>query len=578
MAKLVNTSINIGGEEIKQFYQFTLSQAIFSHHTFKLVCPAEALDGPKGTMFSKSKNYIGAIFKIRIETFDAAGGSQDLKFTGIVTQVDSSKFSGHTGDITISGYSPTVLMDNGPHCNAWEKKAVKNIVTDVMGHFPGGLLSPQINPVYGETLSYTVQYKETAWEFVSRLAATYGEWFFYNGDAVVVGPPKPKTASLVYGSNLSEFSMSLQVRPHNFEQVAYDYINNTVHNATPSGIPGKAGLNDMGNLLFSKSNECYPSSPKYFNNSFLTNKKQLDDITNIRSAAQSSNMVKATGSSTHFGVQLGNIISVSDNYGDHTVIDVIHYCDGQGNYKNDFIAIPSTIKIPPVTGYAEPQCETQTAVVKENHDPKGLGRVRVKFHWMKEGKLSPWLRVSSPHGGGDKGMFFIPEKGEEAIVGFEGNSPTKPYVDGTVYHGKAKTSFANAGNDVKALQTRSGNKVIMNDKDGSVHVQDSKGNEMMIDGAGNINVKSSETIVFNCGAAKIEMKKDGTININGKDITTTGTESIVANTKKRTVNATETYDLVGKKNSISGTTNDVKGVNHITGGDTKIDGGNVFIN
>ncbi len=513
MAKLVKTTIQIDGTEVKQFYQFSLSQGIFAHHVFKLVCPAEALDGPKAALFSKSKNFIGSTFKVKIENYEK--GAQPLMFTGLVTQVEATRFSGHVGDIIVSGFSPTIIMDNGPHCNTWEKKAIKNIASDVFSNFPPNLLSPQIQPVYGETMAYTVQYKETAWQFLNRIAATYGEWFYYNGENVILGTPKPKTAKLVFGSNLSNFSMALQLRPGNFQQISYDYVNNEVYSATPQNIEQKAGLNEMGKHVYAKSGEFFTASPKMYNNTFLTNKKQLEDITNIRAAAQSSNMVRFNGTSNHFGVQLGNTANISDNFGEFTVIDVSHHCDGQGNYSNDFIAIPSTIKVPPVTNYAEPFCETQTAVVTDNHDPKGLGRVRVRFHWMKPDQKTPWLRVSSPHGGGGKGMFFIPETGEEVIVGFEGNSPTKGYIDGTVYHGKANNTFSNAGNDVKALQTRSGNQVIMNDSDGSITIKDPSNNVVVLKGDGTIEINAPNKITLN--TKEIEMNAEISIRMQAGD-------------------------------------------------------------
>ena len=96
-------------------------------------------------------------------------------------------------------------------------------------------------------------------------------------------------------------------------------------------------------------------------------------------------------------------------------------------------------------------------------------------------------------------------------MGFEGNSPTKPFVIGTVYNGKAKTNFANSGNDVKVLQTRSGNMIVMNDHDGSMHLADAKGNDMKIDGSGNIAITSSESIVLTCGDSLIKMKKNGDV-------------------------------------------------------------------
>ena len=257
-------------------------------------------------------------------------------------------------------------------------------------------------------------------------------------------------------------------------------------------------------------------------------------------------------------------IFFEESFGDYIIIAVNHFCDGQGNYNNDFVAVPASIKVPPVNGITEPNSETQSAMVTDNHDPKGLGRIRVKFHWMNGAEKTPWIRVTSPHGGGGKGMFFIPEVGEEVIVGFEGDSAIKPYVIGTVYHGKANNTYSNAGNDVKALQTRSGNKIVMNDNNKSMYLSDGAGNDVMIDGAGNINVKSSKSIVLTCGDSKIEMKKDGTININGKNITNTATEKA----KMVSGQASFTAESGGNVANMDGVKSNVTGTS-----ETKIKGG-----
>ncbi|MFD3000325.1 type VI secretion system Vgr family protein [Pontibacter toksunensis] len=534
MAQFVVTGIDIEGKSIKQFSSLTLSQGIAEHHSFRLVCPTEAIDGTKGTIFHASKNMVGASITIQIA---AVGSPGTLQFAGLVTQVEAARFSGHTGDIIISGYSPTILMDDGPHCKTWEEKGIKDIAQDVLQPFPQNLLQPQLNPVYAEKIFYTAQYKETAWQFLKRLSATYGEWLYYNGEKLVLGSEKGKSISLVYGNNLSHFNMALQVKPASFQMLAYDYMNHEVYNGSPSSIAAKAGLNDLGKHALQKSESFYAAQPKQWYNQFLTSKKQLDDYANTRAAMQSSNMVRINGNSSHPGIQVGaticvggkNVFSQADeSFGEYTVLSVSHCCDGQGNYSNDFIAIPATIKMPPQNNCPEPYCETQSAMVTDNHDEKGLGRIRVKFHWMEGSEKSPWLRVTTPHAGGGKGMFLMPEVGEEVIVGFEGDSPTKPYVIGSVYHGKAKCSFGNGGNDVKALQSKSGNKVLMNDKDGSVQVSDSKGNDVMVDGNGNINITSSASIKLTCGSSSMELKSDGTITINGKGVSISGTESITA--------------------------------------------------
>jgi uncharacterized protein involved in type VI secretion and phage assembly len=216
--------------------------------------------------------------------------------------------------------------------------------------------------------------------------------------------------------------------------------------------------------------------------------------------------------------------------------------------------------MPPVNTRNVSHCETQSAMVTDNHDPKGLGRVRVKFHWMNGAEKTPWIRVTSPHGGGGKGMFFIPEIGEEVIIGFEGDSPVKPYVIGTVYHGKASNSFGNGGNDVKALQTRSGNKVVMNDADGSVLVEDKDGNSMLMDGKGNITLTSNDTVTINAKNLIKLVTEKVTIGVTGT------TNLIELFSKELNGDMTEKATIKGKDlmKIESETTTDVYSKNKVT--------------
>jgi uncharacterized protein involved in type VI secretion and phage assembly len=575
MSQFVGTEIDIEGTQIKQFSSFWLSQSIFEHHSFRLVCPAEALDGTSGEVFHSSKNLIGGTITVKIES---VGNKGALQFSGVVTQLEVSRHSAHAGDIVISGYSPTILLDNGPHCKSWEESTVKKVAQDVLKHFPKNLLNPKVNPAYGETLPYVVQYKETAWEFLSRISAGYGEWFFYDGANLFIGPPQGKSLKLIYGSDLHQFNIMMQVKPPAFQAMAYDYMNHEVYSGAPSGIPGKAGLNELGKFAFQKSEQFYGTKPKLWHNDFLTTKKQLDDFVNTRAAIQSSNMIRFNGGSGHPGVQLGCSLEVQgknvfdsgdESYGEYVVTSVAHYCDGQGSYSNDFIAIPSSVKMPPVKTNTEPHCETQSALVTDNNDPDGLGRIRAKFHWMNGSEKSPWMRVTTPHAGDGKGMFFIPEKGEEVIVGFEGDSPTKPYVIGSVYHGKAKSSFANGGNDVKTFQSRSGNKMVLNDKDGSVLVEDKGGNKMMIDGSGNISISATLSVSISCGGTNITLKSDGSIGLTAKNITITAEEKVTMGTKQASFSAESNGEakMGGMKATVTGQSEAT-----ITGASTTLNG------
>ena len=517
MAQLVDIIMDIEGMAINQFSSLALSQDIFEHHAFKVVCPSDSIDGTSGVLFNTSKNLIGKNINIQIKAVEGPGS---LKFTGIVTQVETSKYSGHPGDIIISGYSPTIILDNGPHCKSWKKKTLSSIVQDVLKHFPRNLLPLKVSPLNNNPLPYIVQYKETAWQFLCRLCANCAEWWYYDGQKIILAPPEGNKSELVFGSHLEQFHVALQARPAKLQMMGFDFMNDQVYSLTQAGIAQKTGLNETGKFVLQKSEELYEATPKQWNNLFFDNKKQLEERTNLSAALQCSNMIRFQGSSGHPGVQPGSSVSVrgtniysnaDEAYGDYTILSVLHECDGIGNYTNQFEAIPSTIKLPPVAVYGEPHCESQSAIVTDNYDPKGLGRVRVKFHWMNGVEKSPWLRIASPHGGEKKGMFFIPEIGEEVIVGFEGSSAVKPFIIGTVYHEKAKTEFGNKDNDIKALQTRSGNKVIMNDKEGSIKIEDPSGNVITMHGNGQITINAPKVLTL--VSTDIYINAESSINI-----------------------------------------------------------------
>jgi type VI secretion system secreted protein VgrG len=498
MAKLVKTTIYVGGTEIKQFSELTIQQSIAAHHYFRLIVPADVFEKQGAGPFGSSKNLVGETIKVIISNYENMG--KPYHFLGLVTEIATQKFNGYHGDIVISGSSPTLLLDSAPHCKSWERKALKNIVSDVSNVFSGGVLS-KVKPKSNETLAYTVQYKETAWQFINRLAANYGEWLYYNGKELVFGESEGESEDLVFGSTLQDFSLSMHLRPGSYSQTAYDYVNSKTYQTSPSGTSDNAGLNSIGSFAQSKSESLFVASPKSYSHQFVTNEKQLQDSVNAKAASQGSNQVKFSGTSSKFGVQIGNNVNIDNNYGSYKIIDVVHRCDGQGNYSNNFIAIPSSIKAPPTVSLGDPFAESQTAVVLDNFDPQHLGRIRVRFHWMNGDERTPWIRLITPHGGSGKGVYFIPEKGEQVMISFENGNPVKPYVSGTVYHNAENAGGLsnNEENDIKAIQTRSGTKIIMNDGIGSIFIEDPSGNTWLMDGKGNISVNAPKNMNITVG-------------------------------------------------------------------------------
>jgi type VI secretion system secreted protein VgrG len=523
MAQAVKTTIEINGVTINQFTTLKLSQGIYAHHSFRLVCPLEAVEG-EGALFKESKNLIGV--PIRISVMSEPKRSE-LLFIGIVTQMEATCNNGHPGSVVISGYSPTIILDNNPHCDSWIRNSVKGIVEEVIGQYPKDTLKYRLSPSYSETIYYCVQYKETAWQFISRLAGKHGEWLFYDGQKLVLGAPKGKKIKLNYGEQLSRFALHMQLKPGKFQVMAFDYVSNEVHKSEVAHSEINAGHNELGEYAMAKGEQLFGGPEvKNWHNQFVRSKKQVVDVLSLRAACQISDVVQLNGCSDLPGFQPGDTVSVkmeeakeraNRSLGSYTILSIEHSWDGMGNYSNEFVAVPATVKVPPVKPMTEPYCEMQSAVVVDNDDEAKLGRVQVRFHWMDKKDKSPWLRVVCPYAGSGKGMFMLPEIDEEVIVSFAGGKATRPYVVGTVYNGSAKADFGQAQNNIKAIQTKSGIKIIMDDNEGSVLMEDKNGNLLKMDGEKAILIEAKGNLKLKCGDAELEMK-DGEITLRGKKV------------------------------------------------------------
>lgn len=183
----------------------------------------------------------------------------------------------------------------------------------------------------------------------------------------------------------------------------------------------------------------------------------------------------------------------------YKITEIVHtFADGEG-YENTFIGIPKDMTVPPY--YNErtyPKASIQHATVTDNQDPLKMGRVRVQFSWQKESNSqTPWIQVVQPHSGAGKGTYMNPEIGETVLCAFHGGNAEAPVVLGTAYNVGEITAYYTQGNDIKVIQTRSGVKIVFNDAEGSILLEDPSGNKIFLDGKGNIKVDAPETLFMN---------------------------------------------------------------------------------
>ena len=535
-------TIEIAGETLTRFSKLVINQKVQTHHKFSLLQPlprefvSQALE--------KAQKYVGQPIKITI-TPSTMSTESPLQFNGIITEAQMVRTSGASGGIIINGYSPTILLEGTPNIRSFTDKSIGDIVKEVLKKYPSEDLSPSIEIEKEVTLPYTVQYNESDFGFLARIAQKKGQWLYYNGEALTFGKPKSKNFTLEYGRSLHSFNIEMRAKSLGFEYLGYDPSNGETQKANSSEVAYQP--EGYAKSIFESSKKLFPSNSTMLYSQALeegNSRTHLIDRITTQLQSRAADMVTAKGDSDETGLRIGDVVSIKEpafsltgnsldglqeqHFGNYIITDIMHICDESGNYHNSFDAVPENVASPPYGNvHSFPMAESQPATVISNADPSGLGRVQVAFAWQKEnGANTPWIRMINPHSGGGKGFYFIPEVGEEVLVAFEGGNAEKPFVLGAMYNGAAASGYAASENAVKAIHTRSGH-IIKFTEDESIEITDKSGNLIQFDTVGsNITITAPETVTIN--AKNIVMNADENIYSSaGKNITGTAGKDIV---------------------------------------------------
>lgn len=99
-------------------------------------------------------------------------------------------------------------------------------------------------------------------------------------------------------------------------------------------------------------------------------------------------------------------------------------------------------------------------VVTDINDPEKLGRIKVKLLLRDTSAFeTDFIRVMSPMVGQEWGMFFLPEVGDEVLIGFANGDLARPYVLGSLYNSNQKPpiTIQDGKNDTRIIKTKNGN-------------------------------------------------------------------------------------------------------------------------
>ena len=505
----------------KESYKVELHQYNCQHDTFTIETPEDSFDKFHEYIMEHSRDLLGDPLTIKFYQY----GKVVQHFSGIITKIHCKrKTGGGYGTLYISGNAPSILLDSGKECQSYENKTLQEIVAAATQEYDESAkvdTSAGVNTT--RTLPYTVQYQESDYGFICRLAKYYGEYFYYDGSKLIFGNKLQETIELGENLNLIDEEFFLEVKPQDFQ-----YINYNIHQGVSENNDSRDAANEYKNNPIqtdakNASKKIYKKIPQKYHSatSLEQSSVDLEDVVRLEKDKREL-LLKVKGQSRDPRLRMNTFACLTDINArameTYRVIKISHYHSGM-EYYNSFEGIPMMRTPADFDENAFPHSEQQPAIVKDNNDPLGMGRVRVQFLWQaKRNEMTPWIRVVQPYTGGGKGFYFVPEIGEEVLVDFEGGNAERPFVLGAHYNGEAKSGYSPT---TKAIHTQSGTKILLNDADGSVRIEDPSGNIYAMDGKGNIKVQAPKNITFVAGE-NISLRATASIDIDaGVDISET---------------------------------------------------------
>lgn len=470
-------------------------------------------------------------------------------------------------------------------CRIYQQKDVKEIVTDVFQrHGFGDYDMSGLSGTY-QKREYCVQYNESAFNFVSRLMEEEGIFYWFKHEksrhVLMLGDSTSAYQTADDGSVafrkdpqggggddlVTSWERECFLATGYYASRDYDYENPDRTLEGKSGSAGKLEKMDRLEAYF------YPGRRIEAEELSLSLERRRDSAESATVVVTGSSVCQSFSPGLRFS--LDNHPDASEAGKSYVLTRVSHVASGSRQaggaagsgeeYSNIFRCVPVERVARPERRSATPSVRgVETAVVTgpggEEIHTDGLGRIKIQFHWDREGKRddesSCWVRVSQPVAGNGWGAFALPRVGQEVVVSFVDGDPDRPLVTGTVYNGLNKPPYELPDDKTKTvLRTRStpggsaGNELTFEDKSGQEEILLHGEKDLIV----TVNNDSDATIdndlrLLVCNDAESTVENNCTLSVGGDS--------------KRTVSKSETVEVKGDE-SVSAKTITLEGKSKI---------------
>ena len=472
---------------------------------------------------------------IRIDAGDL--NDQNTLFEGIILQTGIRIGKGHRSMMVVECRDNAWPATQGRHNRIFEKKKDCEMISEVLSAY-GSVSVDGTDYQHPEM----VQYYSTDWDFALSRADACGMFILTTGSKIKIFKPEPGASAVLtvtWGNDLIAFDCGLTAGDQfsGYDAVSWSPAEQKQVKATASA----PSLNSQGDL---KAGDLSADGNMLLQTDAPTDSAVLKAWAD--SLALKAGLARYRGKVSFYGAAEavpGCIIELkglgSRFNGNAFIGSVTHIIE-----KNEWITEagigidPASITdepdvvSPPAAGLLPGMEGLHTAVVKKlDGDPAEECRIQVELPWLEGDSKLLWARLSTLYATGGSGAFWLPEPGDEVLVGFVNNDPTHPVILGGLYGSKHKPPYEyTAENPTKAFVTREklriefdeekkiitvstpgNNKVELSDDGKSITLSDANGNEVKMDKDG-IALSSAKDIKL---TAKGNIAIDATMKLTG---------------------------------------------------------------
>ncbi len=529
MNMLVKTEVVISGTDsgdvtIIHLHSLVVRLTAFGIGSYELHVDETVIEGEKPDFMKKSAKLIGKKTTVKVTV---PNESPRVIFKGIVTNVSCNN-TAEQSSIVIKAETPEVLMNYGLKKKVFNEMTVKDIAQKISSSYPTSHLSFDNNGFGLATSVKTtfIQYNETDYQFLQRLADSTGNWFFNDGEKTRFGKALNEPAvELRAGDNMTYFDINARAGGIQHEAELFNPADDQMVSSKSSSV----SADSLTNTVMNETKNTFSNKESYHVPKYLEDANKLGKYLEVRYHQQVAEVNTISGTTTESKLKLGGVVKVKRGdvtVGEYRVISLDIVVSAEGNYSNHFVGSA-------FSDYAPRRLQPPSNVPSEMlgrvvavNDPDGFGKVKVRLDWQASNEEYGWLSVVSPSASNDAGLYMRPEVNSWVIVHVGSTIGLwDSCVIGAMYTGRTKPQrWKDKDNHIKGIKTEKGNEILLEDKgnDGkaiSIQTSDDDKNYMwLVDNNGNTEIYLRSKSIKLMAENDLEISAGGKLILQGTDV------------------------------------------------------------